>query len=105
MADRNYWLPDLKAHLRQWGIALLTPFRRANYAPPHRWSPVLGWVRYRIETVFDQIVDRCGVKRVWARDLWHLRNRLLRMVFMHTISVLFNIHDGHEPLELAQFAA
>lgn len=105
LADRNYWLPDLKAHLRQLGIVLLTPFRTAKHAPPHSWSPVLGRVRYRIETVFGQLVDRCGAKRVWARDLWHLRNRLVRMVLMHTIAVLFNIQDGNEPLQLAQLVA
>ncbi len=31
-----------------------------------------------------QLVDRCAVKRVWARDLWHLSNRLLHKVLMHT---------------------
>ncbi|MGZ3644261.1 MAG: IS982 family transposase, partial [Ktedonobacteraceae bacterium] len=37
--------------------------------------------------VFGQLTDRCGAKRVWSRDVWHLRNRLLRMVLMHTICV------------------
>jgi hypothetical protein len=105
LGDRNYWLPDLKASLRQRGIVLLTPFRTAKHAPPHSWSPVLGRVRYRIETVFGQLVDRCGAKRVWARDLWHLHNRLLRKVLVHTIAVLFNIQEGNEPLQLAQLAA
>jgi hypothetical protein len=30
---------------------------------------LLSRVRYRIDTVFGQLVDRCAVKRVWARDL------------------------------------
>jgi len=105
LGDRNDWVPDLKAHLRQRSFVLLTPFRTAKHAPPHSWSPVLGRVRYRIETVFGQLVDRCGVKRVWVRDLWHLRNRLLRMVLMHTITVLFNIQYEYEPLQLAQLVA
>lgn len=105
LGDRNYWLPDLKVRLQRLGIGLLAPFRTAKHAPPHSWSAVLGRVRYRIETVFGQLVDRCGAKRVWARDLWHLRNRLLRMVLMHTIAVLFNIQDEHEPLQLAQLVA
>jgi hypothetical protein len=37
----------------------------------------MGRVRYRIETVFGQLTDRCLLKRVWARDLWHVRNRRL----------------------------
>lgn len=47
---------------------------------PAHASPVLGRIRYRIHTVFGQLVDRCHAKRVRARDRWHLGNRLLRMV-------------------------
>ncbi|MGZ3664049.1 MAG: hypothetical protein ACXVDA_06105 [Ktedonobacterales bacterium] len=43
--------------------------------------------RYRIDTVFGQLVDRCSVKRVWARELWHLSSRLLRKVLMYTLVV------------------
>jgi len=43
--------------------------------------------------------------RVWARDLWHLRNRLLRMVFMHTLCVLFNLQDHAPPLQLERLVA
>jgi hypothetical protein len=62
-------------------------------------------VRYRIDTVFGQLVDRCAVKRVWARDLWHLSSRLLRKVLMHTLVVLLNIDLGNPPLQLAQVVA
>jgi len=34
LGDRNYWLPHLKATLRQKGLVLLSPFRTATYAPP-----------------------------------------------------------------------
>jgi hypothetical protein len=105
LGDRNYWLPKLKALLRQTGILLLTPFRTAKHAPPGSWSPVLGRVRYRIDTVFGQLVDRCQAKRVWARDRWHLCNRLLRMVLMHTLAVLFNLELGNPPLQLARLVA
>jgi hypothetical protein len=76
LGDRNYWLPDLKAREPRLGIALVTPFHTAKPAAPHNWNAVLGRVRYRIDTVFGQLVDRCGAKRVWVHDLWHLRNRL-----------------------------
>jgi hypothetical protein len=49
--------------------------------------------RYLIDTVFGQLTDRCQLKRVWARDLWHLRNRVLRLVLMHTMCVWFNQQD------------
>lgn len=105
LGDRNYWLPTLQAALRKVGVVLLAPFRTASSQPAHSWSPVLGRVRYRIDTVFGQLTDRCGAKRIWARDLWHLRNRLLRMVLMHTICVLFNLQEQAPPLQLDRLVA
>ncbi len=105
LGKRTYWLPKLKARLRQAGILLLTPFRTAKHAPPGSWSPVLGRVRYRIDTVFGQLVDRYQARRVWARDRWHLCNRLLRLVLMHPLAVLFNLELGHPPLQLARLVA
>jgi hypothetical protein len=105
LGDRNYWLPTLQAALRKVGVVLLAPFRKASSQPTHGWSPVLGRVRYRIDTVFGQLADGCGVKRVWARDVWHLRNRLLRMVLMHTLCVLFNLQEQAPPLQLDRLVA
>jgi hypothetical protein len=105
LGDRNYWLPTVQAALRKVGVILLAPFRKASSQPAHSWSAVLGRVRYRIDTVFGQLTDRCRAKRVWARDVWHLRNRLLRMVLMHTICVLFNLQDQAPPLQLERLVA
>jgi hypothetical protein len=105
LGDRNYWLPKLKETLSRLGVCLLAPYRSAKHQPKGSWSPVLGRVRYRIDTIFGQLTDRCGLKRVWARDLWHLRNRLLRMVLMHTMSVLFNLEHELPPLQLAGLVA
>jgi hypothetical protein len=73
--------------------------------PWPRWSTQLSRLRYRIDIVFGQLVDRCAVKRVWARDLWHLSSRLLRKVLMHTIVVLFNQKRGNPPLQLTHLIA
>jgi hypothetical protein len=105
LGDRNYWLPTLQAALRKVGMVLQAPFRKASTQPTRSWSPVLGRVRYRIDTVFGQLTDRYGAKRVWARDLWHLRNRLLRMALMHTLCVLFNLQDQAPPLQLDRLIA
>lgn len=106
LGDRNSWLPDLKVVLRRLGIRLQTPFKLAS-SPLARLfdSPVLTRVRYRIETVFSQFVGRLDVRHVWARDLWHLRNRLLRGMLMHTLCILFNQFEGHAPLQLAAVVA
>lgn len=66
---------------------------------------MLGRIRYRIDTVCGQLVGRCQAKRVWARDRWHLCNRLLRMVLMHTLAVLFTLELDNLPLQLAQLVA
>jgi hypothetical protein len=62
----------------------------------------LSRLRYRIDTVFSQLVECYSVKRVWARDLWHLRSRLLRKVLSHTLAFLLNHRIGNQPLQLAK---
>lgn len=105
IGDRNYWSPATIADCQEYGVELLAPYRSAKRDPHPRWSALLSRVRYRIDTVFGQLVDRCAVKRVWARDLWHLCSRLLRKVLMHTLAVLLNGECGNPPLQLAQVVA
>ncbi len=105
VGDHNYWSPATVAEWQPCGVDLLAPYRSAKRDPHPRWSALLSRVRYRIDTVFGQLVDRCAVKRVWARDLWHLCSRLLRKVLMHTLAVLLNVDLGNPPLHLAQLVA
>ncbi len=93
------------AEWQQHGVELLAPYRSAKRDPHPRWSARLSRVRYRIDTVFGQLVERCAAKRVWARDSWHLCGRLLRKVLMHTVTVLLNVEHGNPPLHLAQVVA
>ena len=103
LGDRNYWLPDLQASLRKEGILLHAPFRQAHSPKAAAYeSPVLGRVRYLIDTVFGQLTDRCALKRVWARDLWHLRNRVLRAILMHTMCFWLNQQEGTPYLQFDQ---
>ncbi len=105
VGDRNYWSPTMAVEWQSHGVEVLAPYRSAKRDPHPRWSAALSHVRYRIDTVFGQLVDRCAVKRVWARDRWHLCSRLLRKVLMHTVAVLLNIELGNSPLQLAQVVA
>jgi hypothetical protein len=105
VGDRNYWSPVTTADWQRRGVDLLAPYRSAKRDLHPRWSARLSRVRYRIDTVFGQLVSRCDIKRVWARDQWHLGNRLLRKVLMHTLAVLLNIDLGNPPLHLAQVVA
>lgn len=101
LGDRNYWVPRIQQEMRRSGVILLAPYRRAS-SPKSKAteSKVLGRVRYLVDTVFGQLTDRCGIKRIWARDLWHLRNRLLRAILMHVIGFLFNQQDQTPLLQL-----
>lgn len=102
LGDRNYWDPKLTAELAPAGIALLAPFKkRATDPAPHR-SRVLTRVRWRIETVAAQLVARYHLKRIWARDAWHLTSRVLRKVLSHTIAVYLCLERDLDPLSFAQ---
>ncbi len=102
VGDRNYWSPRLTEELRQENVTLVAPFGSRKRDPRPRFSSTLSRLRYRIDTVFGQLVDRYQVKRVWAKDIWHLRSRLLRKVLSHTIVFLLNQTQGNPPLQLAR---
>jgi hypothetical protein len=101
IGDRNFWSPALQAELNKSQIALEAPFRKATHDPWPQRSARLSRIRYRIDTVFSQLVDRYQIKRVWARDMWHLSNRLLRKILSHTIAIFLNQFQGRPPLHLA----
>ena len=102
LGDRAYWAPEAHARLREQGLEMLTPFRKAKSDPDPERSRRISSIRYRIETVFGQLCERFRVKRVWARDLWHLSSRLLRKVLAHTVAIIINRAQGNEPLRLAE---
>ncbi len=62
------------------GVELLAPYRSKKRDPAPERSAFLSRLRYRIDTVFSQLTGRYSIKRVWAKDLWHLTGRLLRKV-------------------------
>ena len=86
LADRNYGSPRLAAQLQTQGGWLLAPARgsrRAQQRPP----PWLTGKRRRVETVIGQLTGRYHLKRVWARDAWHLWSRWQRKLLSHTLAV------------------
>jgi len=83
------------------GVQLLAPFKAASRDPSLRRSRLLSRFRYRIDTVFGQLVERYHIKKVRARDTWHLLNRVLRKVLSHTFAIFLNQIQGNPPLHLA----
>jgi len=105
VGDRNYWAPVLREELaEEEGVELMAPYRKASEDVHHDRSRVLSRIRQSIEVVFGQLCERCSVKRMWARDLWHLSSRLLRSVLTHTFCVWLNHVQGDpvHPLRLAE---
>jgi len=103
VGDRNYHSPETREELaRSTGVALLAPYRSKKRDPAPERSVFLSRLRYRIDTVFSQLTGRYCVKRVWAKDLWHLAGRLLRKVLSHTVAFLLNHRAGNRPLQLAR---
>jgi hypothetical protein len=102
VGDRNYHSPKTKEELATMGIELLAPYSSKKLDPNPKRSAFLSRLRYRIDTVFSQLVERYCVKRVWARDMWHLASRLLRKVLSHTVAFLLNHQLGNPPLQLSK---
>ena len=103
VGDRNYHSPKTSEELaRSMGVELLAPYSSKKRDPNPKRSALLSRLRYRIDTVFSQLTERYCVKRVWARDLWHLTSRLLRKVLSHTVAFLLNYRSGNPPLQLAK---
>ncbi len=102
LGDRNYWSPRVASDLSAKGVQLLAPYKSAKHEkkPWPRW---LTHKRYRIETVFSQLVGRFNAKKVWARDLWHLTNRWWRKILAHTFAVFSAQQLGLDsPLRFAE---
>lgn len=55
LADRNYWKPELFEQLQANGLQLLAPFKSAK-RQKQPYPRCLTHMRYRIETVFGQLV-------------------------------------------------
>jgi hypothetical protein len=104
--DNGYIRPLLRTELAAQEIQLETPLRKnMNDTRDRRYVRCMNKVRRRIETVIGQLSEHFGIERVWARDLWHLTNRLIRKFLAHTIGVYFNRMQGHEPIQLEYLIA
>lgn len=102
VGDRNYHSPKTSQELAGIGVELLAPYSSKKGDPHPKRSAFLSRLRYRIDTVFSQLTERYCVKKVWARDLWHLASRLLRKVLSHTVAIMLNHRMGNPPLQLSK---
>ncbi len=104
LGDTNYSSPTLTEELRRRHdeVSLVAPKKTSVKRERHPWPRWLIAVRRRIETVASQLVERYRVKRVRARDRWHLTSRFLRKVLSHTCCVLLCQREGLSPLRFSE---
>ena len=100
IGDRNYWKPVLRDRLQEQQLTLLAPFATAKHER-EPWPRALTRKRYRIETVFGQLVQRFQARQVWARDAWHLCSRWLRRIVAHCLGVFLCQQNGLPPLQFS----
>jgi len=104
LADRAYFSEPLKQELLMGqGLELSVP---TKYGRPTELDVKQLQFRKRIrrliETVGSQLSWTFDIKKTWARDMWHLTNRICRKVLAHTFSVLFCIREGLSPLSFSK---
>lgn len=105
VADRNYWSPSLYEQFKEQGLCLVAPFRKKSTDLAPERSRFIARHRQLIETVFSQLTCRFSIKRIWARDEWHLANRMIRKVLAHTVGAWLNTSLGNPPLQFANLLA
>jgi hypothetical protein len=105
IGDRNYWSPILMEELNRERVELVAPFKLKSKDPRPEWSKFINHIRHLIETVFSQLTGRFNVKKVWARDIWHLLSRMYRKVLSHTLAFLLNQALGNPPLQFEKLLA
>lgn len=101
IGDKAYIHLSLKEQLLNQHIDLQTPLRsNMNDSRPQPFVRQLISFRRLIETVIAQLSLRFNIQKVWARDLYHLTNRIVRKLLSHTLAVSFNCSIGYQPLQL-----
>jgi len=104
LGDKGYRSKDLQQALwEQRKLYFHTSVRRIDRKDsplPKQTIRTLTGKRRLIETVAGQLEQRFSIKTTFARDLWHLLNRITRKILSHTIGVLSNLRMNIEPLKL-----
>lgn len=87
LGDKGYLMKlDKVNEFKSLGIDFHTPVR--SNMRDDRCSKFVKWMnktRRFVETVIGQLSERFNIEKIWARDTWHLTNRINRKLLAHTI--------------------
>lgn len=99
IGDKGYISQPLKEQLAIQHIDLQTPLRsNMPDSRPNEFVQQLISTRRLVETVIGQLTERFNFQKVWAQDLWHLTNRIIRKLLSHSIAVFLNRSLGRDNL-------
>jgi len=104
LGDRAYLSEPLKTELlekQRLELSVPTKYGKPAELEPEQLS-FRKRVRRLIETVGSQLCHYFEIKRIWARDVWHLTNRIYRKILAHTFCVLFCVREGVKPLSFSK---
>lgn len=91
---------DVNQELKDLNINLQTPLRKnMKDSRPPEYVKQLKDQRRLVETVIGQLSSRFNIEKNWARDAWHLTNRLWRKILSHTVSFCINSLLGNDFLK------
>jgi hypothetical protein len=102
IGDRGYYDPVLRDALAAAGVRFLTPYLHKSKEPDPARAARLRAIRYRLETVNGQLTERYHMKRMWARDRWHLCHRVGRKVLSHTVMIGVAVRNLRPPLSFVE---
>ncbi|WP_092521511.1 IS982 family transposase [Xenorhabdus japonica] len=95
LGDKGYLGVEFKQEMKAEGIEMITPVRANMDDPiPRKTRRVINAKRRLIETVISQLAGQFAIEKCWARDLWHLSNRIARKLLSHTLGIFANFKQG-----------
>ena len=104
IGDKGYRSKDLFEKLLKYkNIFFHTSYRRIDKKPkylPKYLVKKLNAIRKLIETIFSQLEKQFAIKKICARDKWHLYSRVVRKIVTHVVAVILNIKNKRSPLEI-----
>lgn len=99
LGDKGYVGEKYRQRLLSRGIFLQTPLKKnMKDERPACFVKKIKRARKIVETVIDQLIYRFKARCIWARDQWHLVNRLSRQLLAHTLGVLLNRQLGRKSI-------
>ncbi|PHM21988.1 IS982 family transposase [Xenorhabdus budapestensis] len=105
LGDKGYLGVEFKQEMNQQGIKMITPMRINMDDPlPKETRRMINAKRRLIETVIGQLAGQFAIEKGWARDLWHLSNRIARKLLSHTLGIFANFKQGKSQRDWLQQA-